>query len=93
MSITDLFTAQLTDPFRVGITIALMLTMLRTQQVTGTLKPLALGVAFIAVLIPLTIHPAQASLPVAVAMGLLTNSLILGVALAVRTLVLRAMGR
>ena len=70
MSITDLLMAQLTDPFRIGITIALMLTMLRTRHETGTMKPLALGVAFIAVLIPLTIHPGQASLPVAVAMGL-----------------------
>lgn len=93
MTITDLFLAQLTDPFRIGITIALMLTMLRTRQETGTVKPLALGVAFIAVLIPLTIHPGQASLPVAVAMGLVTTSVILAAALAVRTLVLRAMGR
>ncbi|MCX8509338.1 MAG: hypothetical protein ORN49_10755 [Rhodobacteraceae bacterium] len=93
MTITDLFVAQITDPFRIGMAIALMLTMLRTRHETGTLKPLALGVAFIALLIPLTVHPGQASLPVAVTMGLLVNSLLLGTALAVRTLVLRALGR
>lgn len=55
--------SQATDVFRIGLLIALILTMLRTEQATGTLVPLAAGILFVAVLIPMTI-PGSAIQPI-----------------------------
>ncbi len=93
MNLTELFFAQLTDPFRIGITIALMLTMFRTRPNTGTWLPLAVGVAFIAVLIPTMLYPGQGDKATAILVGVFSNSVLLAAALVVRTLVLRALGR
>lgn len=93
MGLYDVFLAQLSDPFRIGLVIALMLTMLRTAAVTGKVVPLIAGVVFIAVLIPTTLQTGQGDLLTAVAAGLASTSLLLAVALAVRALVLRATGR
>ncbi len=48
----DLFLAQLLDPFRVGLLIALIFTTARTRQVSGLVIPVLAGVIFVAVLIP-----------------------------------------
>ena len=40
MPFLDLLQAQLTDVFRIGLILALVFTMLRTQAVTGTILPL-----------------------------------------------------
>jgi hypothetical protein len=50
----DLINSQLTDPFRIGLLIALFITMLRTRAATGTVLPLAAGLVFVAVLVPST---------------------------------------
>lgn len=93
MGLAELFVAQLTDPFRIGITIALMLTMLRTRAATGTWLPLALGIVFIAVLIPTVLQPGQGEKMTAILMGLFSTSALLALAMLARTLVLRALGR
>lgn len=93
MNLTELLFAQLTDPFRIGITIALMLTMFRTRANTGTWLPLGVGVAFIAVLIPTLLYPDQGNRVAAILVGLLSTSLLLAAAMLARTLVLRALGR
>ncbi len=93
MNLTELFFAQLTDPFRIGITIALMLTMYRTRADTGTWLPLAIGVVFIAVLIPTVLYPGQGDRVTAILVGLFSTSVLLALALVARTLVLRALGR
>ena len=80
---TDLFLANLIDPFRIILLAALIATMLRTQATTGTWLPLAAGALFVAVLIPVTLQPAQ-SLPLwqAVAVGFLANVVLLAVGMA-----------
>ena len=87
MSLPDLLLSQLTDPFRIGLLVALFLTMLRTRAASGTLIPLAIGAAFVAVLLALT---AQAQLPVAVSVaigvGIVANGIWLASILAVWTL-------
>ena len=93
MDLYDVFLAQLTDPFRIGMVIALMLTMLRTAAVTGKVVPLIAGVAFIAVLIPTTLQKGQGDLPAAIGVGLVSTSVLLAAAMVVRALVLRATGR
>ena len=50
MTLAELFMAQLTDPFRIGITVALMLTMFRTRANTGTWLPLAMAIGLLVVL-------------------------------------------
>ncbi|MFZ1662639.1 MAG: hypothetical protein WAT77_11835 [Paracoccaceae bacterium] len=93
MGLTDLFLAQLMDPFRIGIVIALVVTMLRTQADTGTWKPLVAGIGFISVLIPLTGVAGKGDLVTAILVGLVSTSVLVAAALLVRTLVLRVMGR
>ncbi len=87
MSLSDLLVAQLSDPFRIGLLIALFVTMLRTRAASGTLIPLAIGAVFVAVLLPLT---AQASLaaPLAtvIGVGIVANVIWLAIILAIWTL-------
>ncbi len=82
MSLTDLLLSQLTDVFRIGLVIALVLTAARNQAVTGTLIPLLAGVLFIAVIIPMTL-PSTAAEPVAkvVSVGFVANLILLALAM------------
>ena len=93
MGLYDLFFAQLLDPFRIGIVIALMLTMLRTAAVTGRVVPLIAGVVFIAVLIPVTLQKGQGGLLAAVGVGLVSTPVLLAAVMGLRALVLKGLGR
>lgn len=81
MSIVDIALLQLIDPFRVGMIAMLVLTAARTAGTVGTLVPLGLGVVFIAVLIPMTLST-EGDRTMLIAVGLVSNLIILGVALA-----------
>lgn len=89
---TDLIQSQLLDPFRIGLLVALVVTMLRTAQVTGRVIPLALGAVFVAVIIPATNPPAAATLTDAVLAGLVSNAIILGIILALAAVLRRMRG-
>ena len=89
---TDLLIAQLTDPFRIGLLIALVATMLRTQAATGTLVPLAAGVVFVAVIIPVTMQAAQGPVWQPVALGIVANTVILALIMAIWTVIRRLRG-
>jgi hypothetical protein len=79
---TDILISQLTDPFRIGLIVALLVTALRTRLATGMLIPLGAGVLFIAVMLPSTMGlPAGADLVTAVGIGAVANAMLLGVAL------------
>jgi len=93
MGLFDLMAAQLSDPFRIGILIALAATMLRTRQATGVWRPLAAGAVFVAVLIPITLQAGQGDLVRAMAVGLLSNAVLLAAILGLGALVLRVLGR
>jgi len=81
MTFTDLLLSQLTDVFRIGLLIALLLTMLRTRATSGTAIPLAAGVIFVAAIIPMT-QGATEPLWRSIATGLLANVMILAVLMA-----------
>ena len=81
--------SQLTDPFRIGLLIALVVTMQRTAAVTGRVIPLAAGVVFVAVMLPTTMPSASVSLKDAIVAGLASNVMILIVVLAVAWLIAR----
>ena len=82
----DLVISQLTDIFRVGLIVALVITMRRTSAVTGRLLPLALGVVFVAVILPTTLPSSAVALGDAIVAGLVTNTIILGLVLAVEAI-------
>ena len=85
----DLVLSQLTDLFRIGLMIALVVTMLRTSAVTGRVLPLAMGVVFVAVMLPSTMTRGSESLIDAILAGLVSNLIILLPVLAVATLIVR----
>lgn len=85
----DLVLSQLTDIFRIGLIVALVVTMRRTASVTGRVLPLVLGVLFVAVILPTTLRSQQVALVDAVLAGLVSNVIILGVVLAAAVLVER----
>ncbi|MES2667491.1 MAG: hypothetical protein V4712_15445 [Pseudomonadota bacterium] len=87
----DLILSYLLDPFRIGLMVALVLTMARTRAATGVALPLAAGVAFVAYIIPATMGSA---VPIrdALLAGVVANVVILAVVLVVRALVLRFRG-
>ena len=86
---TELVLSQLTDLFRIGLIIALVVTMHRTAAVTGRVLPLVLGVVFVAVMLPATMPSSSASLADATLAGLVSNSIILVPVLAIAALVVR----
>lgn len=88
----ELIQSQLADPFRIGLIVALVVTMYRTRAATGTLLPLAAGVVFVAVILPSTGIGGGADLPQAVLAGILSNLIILGIVLALAALVRRLRG-
>lgn len=90
---TELFFAQVSDPFRIVLAIGLVLTTFRTEAATGFWLPLGLGVLFIAALIPMTMGTAGAGMVQALLLGLVSTALIVAAVVLARALVLRAMGR
>ena len=85
----DLVLSQLTDLFRIGMMVALVVTMRRTAAVTGRILPLALGVVFVAVLLPSTMPSGSASLVDAILAGLASNLIILAPVLGLAAVVAR----
>lgn len=94
MSLTDLLLSQLADPFRIGLVIALIITMLRTQAATGTWLPLAAGAVFVAVVIPVTAGQGAAALPLwqVIAVGVVADVILIAIALAAWSLLRRLRG-
>lgn len=85
----DIFVAQVTDVFRIGLLVGLLLTAHRTTAVTGTVLPLAAGILFVAVIIPTTQGQTDLS---HIAVGLLSNAVILGILAALFLLYRRLRG-
>ena len=87
MSLPDLLSSQLSDPFRIGLLIALFITMLRTQSASGTWVPLAAGAVFVAVILPTTMQTTLAApLWQVIALGVVADVILLAVILAAWTL-------
>ena len=92
MTNSEILLSQLTDPFRLGLIVALVVTMLRTEAVTGRWVPLAAGVVFVAAILPMTTaRGAEAGLAQAIALGILANLVLLALVMAIRHVVLRIM--
>ena len=91
MTLPELLTSQLTDPFRIGLLIALFYTMLRTRAATGTIMPLAFGAVFVAVMLPMTQPKAQAApMTSVIGAGILADVILLAIILGAWTLYSRS---
>lgn len=78
----DIYIAQLIDPFRIGLLIALVLTAANTAQALNRWIPIALGVVFVAVLIPFSLGSGSSvDTTTAILVGLASNASILAVLL------------
>lgn len=69
----DVFLTQITDVFRIGLLVALVLTARRTVQATGTVLPLLAGIVFVAVIIPTTRGSGDL---VQIGVGIVTNAVV-----------------
>ncbi|MES2435293.1 MAG: hypothetical protein V4586_15905 [Pseudomonadota bacterium] len=92
MTLPDLLISQLSDPFRIGLLIALFITMLRTRAASGIWVPLAAGAVFVAVILPSTMQTTSVPLMQAVLVGVLANVVILAIILAAWALFQRVRG-
>ena len=93
MTNSEILLSQLTDPFRLGLIVALVVTMLRTEVVTGRWIPLILGVFFVAAILPMTTSRGMADggMALAIGLGVLANLVLLALVMAIRHVVLRLM--
>ena len=83
MTLPDLLLSQLSDPFRIGLLIALFITMLRTRTASGIWVPLAAGVVFVAVILPTTMQNTLAApLSQVIGVGVLANVVIVALIMA-----------
>ena len=89
---SDLFLSQLTDPFRIGLIVVMMLTAYRTRGAMGLMTPMAMGVVFVAAIIPMTMQPDSPDQIFAIGAGVVTNVILLLGAMALRWVVLRLAG-
>ncbi|NPD16410.1 hypothetical protein HOY34_14515 [Xinfangfangia sp. D13-10-4-6] len=93
MTFSQIIVSQFAEPFRIVLLLGLVWTMMRTRAVSGTVIPLAAGVVFVAVLIPMTLTqdspvPAQTQ----IGAGLVTNAILAGIILGIWELVTRLRG-
>ena len=82
MDIATILIEQLADPFRIGLLVALLFTAANSRGPLNRWLPIALGLVFVAVLIPTAmasdeVEPVTAQIGV----GLFANAIILGILL------------
>ncbi len=87
MPFLDIYLAQLVDPFRIGLLVAMLLTSASTAPTLNRWIPIALGIVFIAVLIPFSFGSTdETTKALAVGVGLVSNVTLLAVLLAAKSL-------
>lgn len=90
MPLIDILIGQLSDLFRIGLIIALVITTTRNAPVTGKIIPLIAGVVFVAVIIPVTNQTAPAApLWPLIAVGIAANLILLAAVLGLFALLQR----
>jgi hypothetical protein len=78
-----IITAQLIDPFRIGLIVALVYTTIRNAAVTGWLVPLAAGIVFVAFIIAVTMPVGGQSQAIVISAGVVSNAVIAAIMFAV----------
>ena len=82
MDVINILVEQLADPFRIVLLVALLFTAANTSGVLNRWLPIALGLVFVAVLIP-TALASDGAEPVGalIGVGLVSNAIIIGLML------------
>jgi hypothetical protein len=93
MTYLDILLSQLVEPFRIGLLVMLVVTAARTAHTVGTLVPLLFGIVFVAALIPLSISERGDMTTTLIAIGLVSNTMILLVVLSVKVAFARLSGK
>ena len=81
--LSSLFLSQITDPFRIGLVAALIYTTFRNAAATGFVLPLVAGIMFVAYIIAVTFPAASQSMWAITGVGLVSNSVLAAVMLAI----------
>ena len=89
MTLPELVLSQLTDPFRLGMLVFLVLTAARTRTVNGIIVPLIAGAVFIALIIPMFLNPAGPDTLRQIASGIALNATLLGLFYAAKSVLWR----
>lgn len=88
MDVTHLIMAQLADPLRMGLLVALLFVAANSKGMIGRGLPIALGLVFVAVLIPTAMASDEAEPVTAqIGVGFLSNAIILGIMLSAEAVV------
>ncbi len=89
MDYLNILGSQLVDPFRIALMIGLLITSNNTAAQVGRAIPLALGIIFVAVLIPTSFGAGPHGMVTSVAVGIVANVIIFAVCWVVMGLVRR----
>ena len=89
----DLLISQLTDPFRIGLLVAMVYTARNTAAQAGQVAPVIFGLIFVAVLIPMTLGAGGIDKTTAMIVGPLSNAVIAAVIWGIWEIVARARRR
>lgn len=84
MSFSQVLSAQLTDVFRIGLLIVMVLTARNTASQLNANIPIVLGIVFVAILLPMTMGGGSPDRMQAIGVGLVSNTIIVAVVLAAR---------
>jgi hypothetical protein len=76
---SDILLAQLTDPFRIGLMLALGYMTIRLRAQSGVLMPLVAGVLFFAVMLPTSMPIEGAERMLQMGTGVAANAIIVSV--------------
>jgi hypothetical protein len=82
MDIVGILIAQLADPFRIGLLVALLFTAANSRGTIHRWLPIALGLVFVAVLIPTAMaSDDDGAVTAQIGVGIVSNAIILGLML------------
>jgi|EndMetStandDraft_8_1072994.scaffolds.fasta_scaffold156764_2 hypothetical protein len=90
MEFIDILMAQLADPFRIGLLVALLFTAQNTSGALNRWLPIGLGLVFVAVIIPTAMASDGTPVAAEIGVGVVANAAVLAVMLAAQAIVERA---
>ena len=90
MEFVNILIAQLADPFRIGLLVALLFTAQNTSGALNRWLPIGLGLVFVAVIIPTALASESAPVGTEIGVGVVANAAVLAVMLGAQAIFERA---
>jgi hypothetical protein len=82
MQVIDIIISQLADPFRIALLVALLFTAQNTSGALNRWLPIAMGLIFVAVIIPTALASDGAPVAAEIGVGVVSNAAVLALLLA-----------